>query len=66
MAGGLHDELVKDDPLANHYLLNYTDFLTPDSLFLAHEDKFCVTPVYHVFAMYAAHQGGQSVRLVAS
>ncbi|MFL6662587.1 MAG: prolyl oligopeptidase family serine peptidase [Rhizobacter sp.] len=34
-ATGLHDELVKDDPLANHYLLNYTDFLTPDSLFLA-------------------------------
>ena len=32
---GLHDELVKDDPLANHYLLTYTDFLTPDSLFLA-------------------------------
>jgi prolyl oligopeptidase len=33
-ATGLHDELVKDDPLANHYFLNYTDFLTPDSLFL--------------------------------
>ena len=32
---GLHDELLKDDPLANHYLLEYTDFLTPDSLFLA-------------------------------
>jgi len=34
------------------------------SLFLAHEDKFCVTPTYHVFAMYAAHQGAQSVRSV--
>ena len=32
------------------------------SLFFAHEDKFCVTPTYHVFAMYAAHQGAQSVR----
>ncbi|HEY5218474.1 MAG TPA: alpha-L-arabinofuranosidase C-terminal domain-containing protein, partial [Gemmatimonadaceae bacterium] len=32
------------------------------SVFLAHEDKFTVTPVYHVFAMYAAHQGAQSVR----
>jgi alpha-N-arabinofuranosidase len=32
------------------------------SLFLAHEDKFCVTPTYHVFDLYAAHQGGQSVR----
>ncbi len=36
------------------------------SLFLAHEDKFCVTPTYHVFAMYAAHQGGQSLRTVVS
>ncbi|MGC9973056.1 MAG: alpha-L-arabinofuranosidase C-terminal domain-containing protein [Bryobacteraceae bacterium] len=34
------------------------------SPFLAHEDKFCVTPTYHVFAMYAAHQGAQSVRSV--
>jgi alpha-N-arabinofuranosidase len=33
-----------------------------NSLYLAHEDKFCVTPVGHVFAMYAAHQGGQSLR----
>ncbi len=32
---GLHDELIKDDPLANQYLMTYTDFLTPDSLFLA-------------------------------
>jgi alpha-N-arabinofuranosidase len=33
-----------------------------NSLYLAHEDRFCVTPVGHVFAMYAAHQGGQAVR----
>ena len=33
-----------------------------NSLYLAHEDRFCVTPVGHVFAMYAAHQGGQSLR----
>ena len=32
------------------------------SLFLAHEDKFCVTPTYHVFDLYSAHQGGRSVR----
>jgi len=37
-----------------------------NSLFLAHEDKFVVTPVGHVFAMYAGHQGGQSVRTVFS
>jgi alpha-N-arabinofuranosidase len=35
-----------------------------NSLYLAHENKFCVTPVGHVFAMYAAHQGGQAVRSV--
>lgn len=36
------------------------------ALFLAHEDKFTVTPTYHVFEMYAAHQGAQSVRVVFS
>ncbi len=30
--------------------------------FLAMGDKFTVTPVFHVFAMYAAHKGGMSVR----
>ena len=30
--------------------------------FLAHEEKFTVTPVYHVFDMYAGHQGATSVR----
>jgi alpha-N-arabinofuranosidase len=33
-----------------------------NSLYLAHEDRFCVTPVGHVFAMYAAHQGGTSLQ----
>jgi len=37
-----------------------------NSLYLAHEDKFCVTPVGHVFALYAAHQGGQSLRTIFS
>lgn len=35
---------------------------TIHSLFLAYEDKFVVTPNYHVFDMYAAHQGAQAVR----
>ena len=39
---------------------------TIHSLFIAHEDKFALTPNYHVFAMYAAHQGAQSVRTVFS
>ena len=30
--------------------------------FLAVGEKFTVTPVFHVFGMYAAHQGGVSVR----
>lgn len=37
-----------------------------NSLYLAHEDKFCVTPVGHVFAMYATHQGGQALRTIFS
>ncbi|MFN7994513.1 MAG: alpha-L-arabinofuranosidase C-terminal domain-containing protein [Bryobacteraceae bacterium] len=36
------------------------------ALFFAHEDKFCVTPTYHVFDMYAAHQGAQSLRTLAA
>jgi len=36
------------------------------SLFFAHEDKFCVTPTYHVFAMYAAHQNAEAVRTMIS
>jgi alpha-N-arabinofuranosidase len=36
------------------------------ALFLAHEDKFILTPTYHVFDLYAAHQGAQSLRSVVS
>ena len=32
----LHDPHVADDPLAEAYFLSYTDYLTPDSLYLAH------------------------------
>lgn len=35
-----------------------------NSLYLAHEDQFVVTPVGRVFEMYAAHQGGSAVRAV--
>jgi alpha-N-arabinofuranosidase len=37
-----------------------------NSLYLAHENRFVVTPVGHVFGMYAAHQGGESVRTAFS
>jgi alpha-N-arabinofuranosidase len=34
------------------------------SLFLAYEDKFTVTPNFHVFEMYAAHQGARGLRAI--
>ena len=34
------------------------------SLFLAHEDKFILTPTYHVFDLFMPHVGAQSVRAV--
>lgn len=37
-----------------------------NSLYLAHEDNFCVTPVGHVFELYSAHQGGKSLRTIFS
>jgi alpha-L-arabinofuranosidase len=37
-----------------------------NSLYLAHEDKFCITPVGHTLDMYSSHQGGQSLRTIFS
>jgi alpha-N-arabinofuranosidase len=37
-----------------------------NSLYLAHEDKFVITPVGHVFELYASHQGGQALRSIFS
>ena len=34
------------------------------SLFLAHEDKFIMTPTFHVFEMFMPHMGGRAVRAV--
>jgi alpha-L-arabinofuranosidase len=36
------------------------------SLFLADEDRFVATPVFHVFETYGAHVGGRAVRTVFS
>jgi alpha-N-arabinofuranosidase len=36
------------------------------SLFLAHEEKFILTPTYHVFDMYSVHQGKMSLRTVVT
>lgn len=33
-----------------------------NALFLCHGDRFFATPNFYVFEMYAAHQGGQSLR----
>ena len=35
-----------------------------NSLFLAHEDKFIMTPTFHVFEMFMPHMGGRAVRAV--
>jgi len=37
-----------------------------NSLYLAHEDKFVITPVGHLFELYASHQGGRALRTVFS
>jgi alpha-N-arabinofuranosidase len=37
-----------------------------NSLYLAHEDKFVITPVGRVFEFYARHQGGQALRTIFS
>jgi alpha-L-arabinofuranosidase len=36
------------------------------SLFLAHEDKFIVTPTFHVFEMFMPHMGSTAVRAIFS
>jgi prolyl oligopeptidase len=36
---GLHDPSRANDPLAENYLLSYSDFLTPDTLWLAHTEN---------------------------
>jgi alpha-N-arabinofuranosidase len=36
------------------------------ALFFAHEDQFALTPTYHVFDMYSAHQGAESLRTLVS
>lgn len=35
----LHDPTLRDDPLGEHYLIGYTDFLTPDSLLLGQGER---------------------------
>lgn len=37
-----------------------------NSLYLAHEDKFVITPVGRVFELYASHQGGAALRTIFS
>jgi alpha-L-arabinofuranosidase len=37
-----------------------------NSPYLAHEDNFVVTPVGHVFQLYASHQGGEALRTIFS
>jgi len=37
-----------------------------NNLYLAHEDRFVVTPVGRVFELYASHQGGNALRTIFS
>ena len=37
--GSLHDPQVADDPLGESFFLTYTDFVTPDSLYLGRTDS---------------------------
>jgi alpha-L-arabinofuranosidase len=37
-----------------------------NSLYLAHDDRFVVTPVGRVFELYASHQGGEALRTIFS
>jgi alpha-N-arabinofuranosidase len=36
------------------------------TLFLAREDRFAPTTIFHVFDMYKSHQGGRSLRFVSN
>lgn len=55
----LHDPLIADDPLAERYLLTYTDFLTPDSLYLGHTGQAAREPLKARTALFDAE--GQRV-----
>jgi alpha-N-arabinofuranosidase len=42
---------------------NFTGLINQEGgLFLADGDKFVATPIFHVFQLYSAHQGGQALR----
>jgi alpha-N-arabinofuranosidase len=42
---------------------NFTGLINQEGgILLADGDEFCTTPVYHVFHMYAGHQGGRALR----
>ena len=45
---------------------NLSNSATLNNLYLAHEDKFVITPVGRVFELYANHQGGNALRAVFS
>jgi alpha-N-arabinofuranosidase len=46
-------------------LANFTGLINHEGgLFRALGDRFVATPIYHVFKLYAAHQGGRVVRTI--
>jgi prolyl oligopeptidase len=53
-AGALHDAMLADDALAEHYLLSYSDFLTPDTLSLGRTGSDERTPLKALPARFDA------------
>jgi prolyl oligopeptidase len=54
----LHDPEVKDDPLANNFLSTYTDFLTPESLYLGS----ALSPTYEKLKSRPAQFNAEGMR----
>ena len=61
----LHDPLRRDDPWAEHYLLGYTDFLTPDTLWLGRTGSDRRTMLKQLPAAFDA-EGLQAVQRFAT
>jgi hypothetical protein len=59
-------ELDANDLRANYQLGLVYGKLGLHSLFLAHEDKFILTPTFHVFELFLPHMDGQAVRALFS
>jgi prolyl oligopeptidase len=60
---GMHDEHRRDDPLAEHYLVSYADFLTPDSLMLGRTDPGSAVAAPELLKQRIHHFDAQGMRV---